>query len=130
MIDSPTLASQTKVKVAAASRRCVLASTVNSVPLTSQTPATSLPSSPVSAFCIQHSEFTPNVLKCPVLSGLADPADKTKLSTDQQTTCEQILSSPDQTSVVPEPSAGPQNQTPESGLQEQDAHASPQATTA
>ena len=28
-----------------------------------QTPATSLSSSPVSAFCIQHSEFPPNVLK-------------------------------------------------------------------
>ena len=71
-----------------------------------------------------------NVLKCPVLSGLADPAEKTKLSTDQQTTCEQISSSPDQTSVAPEPPAVPQDQTPESGLPEQDAHASPQATTA
>ena len=103
MIDSATLASQTKVKLAAACRPCVSAPPADSATLTTQTPS--------------QAPQSDNVLKCPVLSGPTDPAEQTNLSPDCHTTCEQIPSSPDRTLTTPQPPAVPQqDQLPTSDL--------------
>ena len=83
MINSVTIVS--KPKVAAASRRCVLASSVHSAAIAPQTPAST--------------SQTDNVRKCPVLSGPTDLPRETDASTDNQTTCAQNRSHPDRTSV-------------------------------
>ena len=68
---------------------------------------------------------TPNVRKCPVLSGPTDPAETMDVSTDTHKTCEQIPSCPDQTSTAPQPPAAPQqDQTPQHDLHQQDVPAS------
>ena len=83
MIDSPAIASKTKV--AAASRRCVLASCAHSSTLASETPA--------------QAPQSHNVRKCPVLSGLSNRPGKIGASPDTHTSCEQNPSCIDRTSV-------------------------------
>ena len=96
MTNSSTIVS--KPKVAAASRRWVLASRLHST-------ATPTPAS-VSQ--------THNVRKCPVLSGPTDRSREIDASTDNQTTCAQNPSHPYRTSVgsAPLPTSRPPSRSP------------------
>jgi len=87
MIDSTTLASETNV--AATSRRCVLASSVNSPTLASQTPA--------------QASQSHNVRKCPVLSGPTDHSGEKNASPDIKTTYDINPSCTDRTLARPAP---------------------------
>ena len=103
MIDSTTLASQTKVKLAGASRRCVLVPLSDSAAIASQTPA--------------QAPQTHNVRKCPVLSGPTDVPEENGASPDIQTTCAQNPYHPDRTLTLHQPAQPSQPQTPASASQ-------------
>ena len=87
MINSTAIASETKV--AAASRRCVLASCGDSPAIVSETPT--------------NASQSHNVRKCPVLSGLTDCSGETDASTDSHKTYDQTSSHLDRTSARSRP---------------------------